>query len=72
MAAPPPALADGARVRVAHALSALVEIRGLRKSYWRGAAEIPVLDGLDLSIRARRVRRADGAVGLGQVARCST
>jgi putative ABC transport system ATP-binding protein len=47
-------------------LSALVEIRGLRKSYWRGQAEIPVLDSLDLVVRRGEFVALMGPSGSGK------
>jgi putative ABC transport system ATP-binding protein len=47
-------------------LSALVEIRGLCKSYWRGAAEIRVLEGLDLTIRRGEFVALMGPSGSGK------
>jgi putative ABC transport system ATP-binding protein len=47
-------------------LSALVEIRGLRKSYWRGATEIPVLDDLDLTIQRGEFVSLMGPSGSGK------
>jgi putative ABC transport system ATP-binding protein len=47
-------------------LKPLVEIRGLRKSYWRGAAEIPVLADLDLTIRRGEFVALMGPSGSGK------
>jgi putative ABC transport system ATP-binding protein len=47
-------------------LNGIVEIRDLCKSYWRGAAEIPVLDGLDLSIARGEFVALMGPSGSGK------
>ena len=44
-----------------------IELRDITKVYKNGGLEVPVLHGLTLQHRARRVRRDHGAVGLGQV-----
>ena len=45
---------------------AIVEIRNLSKAYRRGDQVVPVLTDINLDVDARRVRRADGAIRLGQ------
>ncbi len=47
-------------------MNGIVEIRDLCKSYWRGAAEIPVLDGLDLGIARGEFVALMGPSGSGK------
>ena len=76
VAAAPMHAAMSARSEAAPAARAaaepLVAIRGLTKYYVRGDQVIPVLVDINLDVRGGRLRRADGPVGLGQDARCST
>ena len=50
----------------------ILEAHDLTKSYPLGATVVEALRGVSLSVAGRRVRRPDGPVGLGQVARCSS
>jgi putative ABC transport system ATP-binding protein len=47
-------------------VSSLVEIRDLRKSYWRGSVEVPVLADLNLTIRAGEFVALMGPSGSGK------
>ena len=48
-------------------MPAILEARDLTKSYPLGATVVEALRGVSLTVAGRRVRRADGPVGLGQV-----
>jgi putative ABC transport system ATP-binding protein len=45
---------------------AIVSIRGLKKSYYRGAIEVPVLDGVDLDVPAGAFEALMGPSGSGK------
>ena len=45
---------------------ALVDVRNVHKVFRRGAEQIDVLRGVDPRDPARRLRRPDGTVGVGQ------
>jgi putative ABC transport system ATP-binding protein len=45
---------------------AIVSIRGLKKSYYRGALEVPVLDGVDLDVPAGAFEALMGPSGSGK------
>jgi hypothetical protein len=44
----------------------VLHLAGIRKSYGSGEVESEILHGIDLTLRARRVRRPDRPVRLGQ------